>query len=143
MSAHAASESLVDLRVPARPDRLKLIRSCVADACAIAGLSRDCTQDLVHAADEACQNIIRHGYGDAADGDISLRITHAHDRVTLTLTDTAPPAPPDAIAPRTSTSPERGGLGTRVISACVDDVALTRGPDGRGNQLTLTKWIPE
>lgn len=143
MSHNDPQETLVELRVPARPDRLKLIRGCVSDAGDIAGVSRDCVQDLVHAADEACQNIIRHGYGDAGAGDIDLAMTRGTDRIVLTLTDTAPPAPDTALAPRAATHPERGGMGNQVISACIDDVALTRGPDGRGNQLTLTKWIPE
>jgi len=141
MKHHVERDPLVELRVPARPDRLKLIRGCVADASEIAGLSRDGAQDLVHASDEACQNIIRHGYGDTGEGEIALTMTRETDRIVLTLTDTAPPAPDDALTPRPTASPERGGMGTRVISACVDDVTLTRGPDGRGNQLTLTKWI--
>jgi sigma-B regulation protein RsbU (phosphoserine phosphatase) len=143
MSEQSASDLLVELRVPARPDRLKLIRSCVAEAGDLAGLSRDCVQDLVHAADEASQNIIRHGYGHTGAGDIVLTVTKWTDRISLTLTDTAPATPPDALVPRAPTAPERGGIGTHVISACIDDIALTPGPDGCGNQLTLTKWIPE
>jgi anti-sigma regulatory factor (Ser/Thr protein kinase) len=139
MTGPSGGERIAELRVPARPDRLRLIRAHVQEAGALAGLSEHALSDLVCAADEACQNIIRHGYGDSAGGDIVVAIARAVDAVALTLTDTAPPMPRDVLIPRTAECPERGGMGTQVICACVDGIDLAHGPDGRGNRLTLTK----
>ncbi len=139
MTGAGAGERIAELCVPALPDRLRLIRAHVQEAGALAGLSEDALTDLVRAADEACQNIIRHGYGDSAAGDIVVAVARETDAVALTLTDTAPPMPRDALIPRTAPCPERGGMGTQVICACVDGIELAHGPDGRGNRLTLTK----
>jgi len=139
MTAAAESERIAEMRVPARADRLKLIRAHVHEAAAMAGLSMDAAEDLVHAADETCQNIIRHGYGERGDGDITVTIERRGDAVAITFTDTAPPMPRDVLTAAVAECPERGGMGTHVIRACVDGISLAHGPDGRGNRLTLTK----
>lgn len=143
MTARDAGERIAELRVPALADRLRLIRAYVLEAALFAGLADAAADELVHAADEACQNIIRHGYGEAATGDIAVTLAHDGDAVALTLCDSAPHMPRDALVPRTAECPERGGVGTQVICACVDGIDLAHGPDGCGNRLTLTKRMPE
>jgi len=49
--------------IPAEASQLKVVRRLVEAAAREAGASVEWAQDLVLAVDEACQNIIRHGYG--------------------------------------------------------------------------------
>ena len=57
---------LVAQSIPAEASQLKVVRRLVEAAAREAGASLEWAQDLVLAVDEACQNIIRHGYGTAA-----------------------------------------------------------------------------
>ena len=144
-------ETVFDLAVPARPDRLKLVRACMAEGARAADLPEEAATDLIHAVDEACQNIIRHGYGDPADpaepeGEIGVTFVRWADSVAVTLSDTAGPIPPEVLNPRASSDPAQGdlaqgGMGLPIIRACVDDLRAQPRPDGRGNRLTLTKRI--
>src|SRR5262249_3905285 len=63
---------LMRIRLPAKPDRLKLIRAATEQAARFVGASEAWTFDLKMAVDEACQNIIRHAYGGQGDGDIMI-----------------------------------------------------------------------
>ena len=56
---------LVAQSIPAEASQLKVVRRLVEAAAREAGASVEWAQDLVLAVDEACQNIIRHGYGAA------------------------------------------------------------------------------
>jgi len=134
-------ETLFDLVVPARPERLRLIRACVAEGAALADLSEEACTDLVQAVDEACQNVIRHGYRGRSDGEIGVTLVRWSDSVEATLTDSAEPIRPDALSPRAIEDAGQGGLGVHVIRACVDRVKVTPRPAGRGNRMTLTKRI--
>ena len=141
MSVPATPAPLFELVVPARPERLRLVRTCVAEGATSADLSEEGCDDLVHAVDEACQNIIRHGYRDGGDGRIEVTLRRWSDSVVVTLSDTAAPVPPEVLRPRACDAPRRGGLGVQVIHACVDQVTVTPRPDGPGNRMTLTKRI--
>lgn len=139
--AARAIEPLLELRVPARADRLKLIRQAVSSTMRFAGCDGNVANDIVLAVDEACQNIIRHGYGGREDGEIGIALHRAGDEVIIRLQDFAPPVDVEKIRPRDLDDLRPGGLGTHFIREIMDDVEFLTPPSNVGNLLQLKKNI--
>ncbi len=131
---------LLDRRFAARPDRLRDIRSAVAEAAGRLGCADRIVQDVVLAVDEACQNIIRHAYRELG-GDIVVQLGGEPGRLVVRLIDFAPPVEPARIVPRVLDDLRPGGLGTHFIRTVMDDVAFLPPPPGAGNLLQMVKWI--
>jgi sigma-B regulation protein RsbU (phosphoserine phosphatase) len=131
------------LRVPARPDRLKLIRATVEQAAAYVGATEAWTFDMTMAVDEACQNIIRHAYGSRPDaGDIVIDFIRRGDTMEVHLMDFADPVDPAKIKSRDLSEVRPGGLGVHLIKSVCDDARFVPPPPGVGNLFKLTKRLP-
>ncbi len=140
----AASEAMLfDLHFPARADRLKLARAGVMAAARMCGFAEPAARDIVLAVDEACQNVIRHAYGDEAAGDMALTLVRRGGSLVVRLRDFAPTVDRTTIAPRPLGRIVPGGLGTHFIRAIMDRVAYLEPPDGCGNLLEMAKVIPK
>jgi sigma-B regulation protein RsbU (phosphoserine phosphatase) len=138
----AATGEVMRLRVPARADRLKLIRNAVDQAAKFCGAEASWTADLVMAVDEACQNIIRHAYGNRPDaGDIVVDFIATADALEVHLTDFAPTVDPAAIKPRDLSDVRPGGLGVHLIRSLCDEARFVPPPPGVGNLFKLTKRL--
>src|SRR5512145_720436 len=66
---------------------LAALRGLVDQACREHGIDEATAYDLKLALDEACSNVIQHGYSDMNAGSIILRIDVQPNEVTMTLTD--------------------------------------------------------
>ena len=121
---------------------LESIRRFVATACGAHGADADVTDALVLAVDEACTNVIEHGYGSAAAGPLSVAVEHVANRVHISICDHAasfsPPHDEPASTESWKTRP-LGGLGWPLIRSSVDDVRYTSA-NGE-NRLTLVKRL--
>ncbi len=134
------SKPLLALRFEAAPGCLCDLRHQVETATLAAGCPADVAADMVLAIDEACQNIIRHGYG--GKGEVALEIRrHGAHRLDVQLIDFAPPADLATVKPRCLDDVRPGGLGTHFIRSVMDDVAFLPPPVGAGNFLKMTKAI--
>jgi CheY-like chemotaxis protein/anti-sigma regulatory factor (Ser/Thr protein kinase) len=120
------------------PALLEFLRSRLAEA----GAGDAVWQALRLAVDEACTNVIVHGYRGAV-GAIRLAVAVGDGQAIVTLTDDAPPFDPEAVPPPDLHSPwavrREGGLGWHLIRSVVDDVRHRAGP--RGNELILVKRL--
>lgn len=134
-------DRIFELRVPARPELLKLIRATVGEAACAAGCSEGAAGELVVAVDEACQNVIRYAYRKDPGGEIVIRLCRDDGRLVARVIDFAPPIDPEAIRPRPLDELRPGGLGTRLIRESVDEVAFETPEGCMGNVLRLTKRI--
>ena len=137
----AAGKQLLDFRVSARPEELKRIRTAVREQAEACGCNPQCAGDIVLAVDEACQNIIRHAYGDGPAGEIQVSIEHRGGDLIVELRDFAPSIDPDRVQPRDLDDVRPGGLGTHFIRTVMDDVEFIPPPSGRGNLLRMIKRI--
>lgn len=135
------SGRLLELRVAAAADRLKLVRTVVAEAVTLAGGGPECVADVVLAVDEACQNVIRHAYGGDSRGDMVITLSRDGDWLEVVLVDFAPPVDPGRIRPRDLNDIRPGGLGTHIIREVMDAVEYTPAPPGAGNRVRMTKRI--
>jgi sigma-B regulation protein RsbU (phosphoserine phosphatase) len=133
---------LKSIRIPARADRLKLIRAATEQAARYCDASDSWTFDLKMAVDEACQNIVRHAYGTKAEGDIMIDFTRERDTLVVDIMDFAAPVDPDTIKPRNLSEIRPGGLGVHLIKSVCDDARFVPPPPGVGNLFKLTKSLP-
>lgn len=134
-------ERLLELRFPARPDRLKAVRAAVAEAAVSCGCTEKCRDDIVTAVDEACQNVIRHAYRGNPEGEIILEVRRNGKHMVFHLVDFAAPVDSRTIKPRALEDIKPGGLGTHFINECMDEAAFRPPPEGVGNLLRMVKKI--
>ncbi len=122
---------------------LPVFRDFIQRVCTEAGLSADVCDDLKLAVDEACTNVITHGYAGMDPGSLMLDLRLAADRVEVRLTDFGHPfEPSEAPAPDVSAALDdrpMGGFGLFFIYSTMDAVDYQTNEDG--NCLILTKRL--
>jgi len=137
----ARTEQLVEHRFAARANELPDVRTKVRSTAGGYGFSPETVNAMVLAVDEACANIIRHGYGDDDAGDILLEILSHENTIIFRLTDYAEPVDKDRIRPRDLDDIRPGGLGVHFMQEVMDEVEYVDPPEGIGNILELRKSI--
>jgi len=126
----------------ALPQNLQAFRDFIEKACRGAGVELSVTRDLKIAVDEACSNIVEHGYARRPPGSIGVSFEANGEKVVIRITDRGNPFDAeDAPAPDLDSdwrSRRVGGLGWSLIRKLVDEVAYGSDPK-TGNRLTLIK----
>lgn len=126
-------------------DSLGDFRDFVDDVCRAHDIDEDTTYDLKLAVDEACTNVVQHGYAGMNPGSIMLDVCVSDDEVEVRLTDFGHPFEPSSAPKPDITLPleERpaGGFGLFFIYETMDEVDYVTGEEG--NTLILRKRIEE
>jgi serine/threonine-protein kinase RsbW len=130
----------------ARVESVADFRNFIEEACRRAGADESVCFDLKLVVDEACSNLVVHGYRGGRPGPIGVSFSADGDEIVVTITDRAPPFDPkDAPIPRLDApASERrpGGLGWHLIRELVDRIDY-EADEERGNRLTLVKrFVP-
>jgi anti-sigma regulatory factor (Ser/Thr protein kinase) len=127
----------------ARLNNTPRIREFVKRACAAAAIGEDDCFALALAVDEACTNIVEHGYRPGEAGEILLEFEVEGETARVTIVDTGRPFDPADVPPPdlTGGALERpvGGLGVHLIHASMDEVHYRAEP--AGNRLVLIKKL--
>lgn len=135
----------LELTKEAKPENLPLFLGFVDLICGNAGVEASQCGDVKLAVEEACSNIITHGYAGRTRGDIRLSGHREEDRLVVVISDQGAPFGPDDAPPPDLTADWRerqiGGLGWHLIRKVVDDVSYDKAGDV--NQLTLTIRVKE
>jgi len=126
-------------------ESLTAFREFIDTTCApLAGVDEALLYDLKLAVDEACSNIIKHGYAGMNPGSVILTIAPQPDRVVMTITDFGRAFEPSPLpAPDVDAAlggAELGGFGLYFIYQTMDEVDYETTEDG--NHLTLIRRIP-
>ncbi|MEM7540271.1 MAG: ATP-binding protein, partial [Pseudomonadota bacterium] len=114
---------ILEMRFSADPKKLRMVRERVQKAAQQIAFSKKQLSDLVIAVNEACMNIMQHGYKGDRNGEILLEISDQGEAVEVVLTDYAAPADLASIEPRKLDEVRPGGLGTYFMSELMDDCA--------------------
>ena len=124
-------------------ESLQTFREFITDCCAKYDIPNDTVLDLKLAVDEACTNIITHGYKGMDPGSIILSFRIQQDRILVQITDFGhvfePVAGPKPDVEAALGDDELGGLGLYLIYQTMDNIDYTSSEDG--NTLTFTKYI--
>ena len=136
-----SSNPLFELRFGADPANLKMVRCVVEAAANQAGCLEAESKHIVIAVNEACMNIIQHGYNGDTTGEIKLEFLNNNGVLEFHLRDDAPTAVTEDIQPRKLDDLRPGGLGTHFIREIMDEFSHTPGPNGCGNLWRLVKAI--
>ncbi|MGE5384583.1 MAG: ATP-binding protein, partial [Betaproteobacteria bacterium] len=132
-------QALLDRSFPADTAVLAEVRGAVRDACRQAGASEECAEAVVLAANEACMNILQHGYGFAAGQTFCVRL-HVHDgALVVRFLDHGRPVSASDLRPRELDDLRPGGLGVHFMREVMDRVECLPPPEGFTNLLQLTK----
>lgn len=135
-----ATDRLFEMRLAARPDRLRILRCTLRDAASLAGFAAEEVDRVVLAANEACMNIIQHAYKDRLDGEVVVEAFDNEDDLELRFVDFAPPIDASACRPRDLGDVRPGGLGTHFMQEVMDEVCYSRLDTGDGNCLVMKKY---
>ena len=132
-----------EIALEALPENLKVIRDFIEESCRGAGVASTDTHDLKVAVDEACSNVVEHGYkGRRGPLPIGVRFEADETKVSVAVTDRGSPFDP-ALAPEPDLEAHWkdrriGGLGWHLIRRLVDEVRY-ESTEEAGNRLTLIK----
>ena len=122
-------------------ESLELFRDFITDCCAQYNSPSDVVFDLKLAVDEACTNIITHGYKGMDPGSIILSFRIFPDRILVHITDFGhvfePVETPKPDVEAALEDRELGGLGLYLIYQTMDKIDYQSSIEG--NTLTFTK----
>ena len=126
-------------------ESLSVYRDFISDCCSRHNVPDDTVFQLKLAVDEACTNIIEHGYQDMDPGSIILSFRVEPDRILVSITDFGHVfEPAEAPKPDVEAALEDrplGGLGLYLIYQTMDDIDYQSSEEG--NTLTFTKYIKQ
>lgn len=124
-------------------ESLGILRNFIAQACLETGIPEDVSYELQLCMDEACTNIIQHGYAGMNPGSIIFEMEISKESVTMFITDFGyafepGPAPMPDVAAALEGQPV-GGFGLFIIYSIMD--AVDYRSDETGNTLILKKKL--
>lgn len=128
------------VQVPAQADSLQRLRTVAREYAQLAGFSPEVVNDLVLAVNEACMNVIQHGYR-GMEGNLELHVAEIVGGIEFRVRDYAPPVSLADWRPRPLDELRPGGLGVHFIRAIMDDVAYLPAPERAGNLLSMKKYL--
>lgn len=125
-------------------ESLSEFREFIKEHCArLPGVDDEILYDIQLAVDEACTNIISHGYAGLDPGSIILDLEINADKIIITLTDFGHSFEPSSTSVPDVNAPieerELGGFGLFFIQQSMDDMYYQVTEDG--NKMTLTKYL--
>ena len=134
-------DELVFLSFLSRPCRLKLLRCVIRDAADMAGLDATATDAVVLAVNEACMNIIQHGYDMDPNGRIDVRVIREPGALVFQLRDYASRVDVAQVCSRDLDDVRPGGLGVHLIACLMDECGFLPPPEGGGNLFQMKKLV--
>jgi serine/threonine-protein kinase RsbW len=124
-------------------ESLQVFRGFITECCARYDIPSDVVLDLKLAVDEACTNIIEHGYKGMDPGSVILSFRIEPDRILVQITDFGhvfePVEAPKPDVEAALENRELGGLGLYLIYQTMDNIDYQSSEEG--NTLTFTKFI--
>ncbi len=116
---------------------------CVTKTARAAGFDDRAIHQIQVAVDEACANVIQHGYGGVENGDMEISCCLDEQGLVIRVRDWGMSFDPDSVPEPNVDAPleERtlGGLGIFLIKQYMDEVHFSADSE-RGNELAMVKW---
>ena len=123
---------------------LAKMRVLIEEVCQAAGIGSEVIHQIQLASDEACANIIEHGYAGLTPAPLQVRVEIDPRQVIVEISDSGHPFPPvEPPAPDAKAllaSDREGGLGIYLMYRTMDEISY-RTEDGI-NTLRMAKKLP-
>ena len=116
---------------------LKNIREFVIDSCRDFPLSEAKVNEVVLGVDEACANVIRHGYHMSKKGCLEIVISSDDDHAQFIIKDGCSQITDKQLTPKQEDLCKPGGMGLCLIHYVAEKVRLIP-HKGKGNWLEMT-----
>lgn len=126
--------------IPSNPKYLRAVRSMLDEITYEMGFSAKARSEVIHAVDEACTNVIKHGYSGKFDKKIVLILLERPDRLEVTIKDFGRKVHPARIRSRELHDVKPGGLGVYFIRKSMDMVWYDMSPRV-GTELKMVKYL--
>lgn len=119
------------------PTELKEIREFILESCANFRFNEDKTNEIVLAVDEACANVMRHGYKMSVNGRLEIIVSSDDKHALFVIKDACKQITDQELQPKQKDLSKPGGLGLSLIHYVAEKVRLIS-HRGKGNWLELT-----
>ncbi len=136
-------ENVYSTQIEAKAKYLKTLRARVCNTLSAIGCDKETASDVIIAVDEACQNVIRHAYGECKTGVIDLSIYKDKETLIIELVDYADPIDKQGCQPKCREELRPGGLGLHFMHQLMDSVSFEDPPTGAGNCLIMKKRLTQ
>ena len=135
----------VVVQTPGDISYLHRIRDFIGGIVAEVGIDQQDIDNIELALDEACTNVIEHGYApDDPNKEITIRMEIDTSKLVLTVIDYAEPFDILRYTPRDDNDLKAegrdGGLGIRLIKRIMDTIEYRTTADGH-NELVMTRYF--
>jgi len=130
----------IKLSMTSHPENLKRIRLVMRDIMVKTGLSKKESGFIVLAIDEACSNIIRHGYKNDFHRKIDLTVRLEKNLLNISIIDNGIRFDETLIETRDIHEIKPGGLGIYIIRQVMDSVEYSRTQEGF-NRIQMVKKL--
>jgi serine/threonine-protein kinase RsbW len=130
----------VEIFLPSTLGYEKVARNAAEAVAEEMGFSPDRIEDLKTAISEACMNAIEHGNQEDKTTSVTVLLTAAPKQLEIKVADEGLTPMPDKLPPPGRPSEDNRGWGMFFISQLVDEVEITRLPQG-GNQVRMVIYL--
>ncbi len=139
-----SSRQKFNIRFPSKTDNLEVIRDFVNRLALKGGFSREISDQIALAVDEACTNVIKHAHKFDARRMIDVTVHIDEEKMEIIISDKGKGFDPSRL-----TKPDlrkyiheakMGGLGIHLMRTLMDEVNYSFNP-GTKNQVALVKYI--
>jgi serine/threonine-protein kinase RsbW len=127
------------LTVPSHPKYLCMVRSTTANLAELFGMSAAETEEVKHAVDEACSNVIKYAFRGRTDKKITIQYSLTKKGFEVVIDDTGVKTERKTVRGRDLNDVRPGGLGMHLINKAFDVVSF-EDKKTKGNRLRLIKY---
>ena len=133
------------VQTPGEINFLHQIREFITGVASTFGINEHDIDNIELAVDEACANVIEHGYApNASDKKLTIRMEIDTSKLVLTIIDHGKSFDPrlrqQVDLQQLINMKRNGGLGISLIKQTMDEVDYRTTPEGQ-NELVLTKYL--
>lgn len=130
----------VEIFLPSTLGYEKVARGAAEAVAEEMGFSADRIEDLKTAVSEACMNAIEHGNLESGTASVTVYLTAEKEQLEISVADEGLASMPDEIPKPGRLGEDNRGWGMFFISQMVDEVEITRLPNG-GNRVKMVIFL--
>ena len=130
----------IKLSIPSHPKYLGLIRKVLQELLDYHKTPEETERHLILCVDEACSNVIKHGYGGPCEEPIEATFTIEGEDFKVQIRDYGKQSNTSQIKPRCLDDVKPGGLGTHFMNEIMDEVSYCT-DRAKGTLLTMIKKL--